>query len=116
MIKLFDKEYDEKKIPKKIKLGCGCVYKKDSSKIGISFSDEFLCDKHKPQINTEEEKQKKIQELKANTSNEIYKVYPLWKQVNINSLLNATQQEKDDMHTFIEEKIQVCDDLESQIV
>lgn len=60
---LFGKEYDKNNLPKEIVLECGCIYKKDKTKIGISYSSKFLCSEHEPKIDLEKMKKEKRKNL-----------------------------------------------------
>ena len=62
----------------------------------------------------EELKQEKIQELKSNCSNYIYSKYPIFKQLNIANGL-ATNEEVEQMVSFIGQAKLTCEDIEQKI-
>lgn len=68
----------------------------------------------KKEIPLEELKQKKIQELKSNCSNYIYSKYPIFKQLNI-AIGLATNEEVEQMVSFIGKARLICEEIEQQI-
>ena len=68
----------------------------------------------KKEIPLEELKQKKIQELKTNCSNYIYSKYPIFKQLNI-AIGLATNEEVEQMVSFIGKARLICEEKEQQI-
>ena len=68
----------------------------------------------KKEIPLEELKQKKIQELKSNCSNYIYSKYPIFKQLNI-AIGLATNEEVEQMVSFIGKARLICEEKEQQI-
>lgn len=86
---------------------------KDFKKIQEWVSDGGVV---KPEFTLEEIKSKKIQELQAITSAEIYNQYPLHKQINIAGRVDGYNDEDfDEMNEFITSKIDYHRSIESEI-
>jgi hypothetical protein len=79
-INFYGKEYEKLD---DIICDCGCIFKKDTCDIGISYSDKFLCELHTPKIDIEDEKGNIKKQIKSECEKLIYAKYPEYKQRNI---------------------------------
>jgi len=94
----YGKEYE---MTDEITCDCGCVFKKDNCEIGISYSNKFLCEIHKPKKDLAKLKNDKIKEIKNKTGEIIHSFYPDYTQRNIDALrlntetgISYTEQDK----------------------
>lgn len=111
-INFYGKEYE---MGNEIICDCGCIFKKDKCEIGISYSDKFLCEKHKPKIDLEKEKQIKINNIKNKTKEIILKKYSEKAQFNILTGLIGTATEKTACKNFINSIIMQGKNFQNQV-